>query len=72
MGKSKRGILTLSEKQRLDIIKAYPLAQVCEMLNGYLSGEISIRSDPKRSALSKNRLCVSGEQVSKPNAKEQR
>jgi len=55
MSKKKLGVLKPNQKQRLEIPKAYSLEQVCEILEGYLTDEVTIRSDPKRKYLSKNR-----------------
>ena len=55
MNKRKLGIIQPSKKERAEILSVYPLDQVYEMLNGYLSGGVTIRSDPKRAYLLKSR-----------------
>ena len=52
MNKRKLGIIRSEKKHRPEILEAYSLEQVCDMLNVYLSGEIKIRSDPRRTYIS--------------------
>ena len=54
MSVRKLGVIKSKKKYRPEILDAYSIEQVCDMLNGYLSDEITIRSDPKRGYPNKN------------------
>ena len=49
MSTRKLGKISLPPERRTEIFNAYSLEQVCEMLTGYLNGEISVHINRKRS-----------------------
>ena len=55
MNDRKLGALRPEKKYRSEILEANSFEQVCDMLYRYLSGEITIRSDPKRGYAKNNR-----------------
>lgn len=54
MSKRKLGHIMPKKKRRSEILEAYSFEYVCDTLNGYLSGEITICPHPKRTAHSNN------------------
>ena len=49
MSSRKLGMIRPPKERRPEIFEAYTLDQVCEMLGGYLNGEITVHSNAKRS-----------------------